>query len=67
MDKIDALNSDIVTRINASGRAYLTQTKLSRRTVMRIGLGNILTTEQHLRKAWELIQETVEGCALSRP
>ena len=25
---------------------------------MRIGLGNILTTEDHLRRAWELIQET---------
>jgi hypothetical protein len=25
---------------------------------MRIGLGNVLTTEEHLRKGWELIQET---------
>src|SRR5947208_12396507 len=47
-DKIDMLNSEIVERINASGRAYLTQTKLRGRTVMRIGLGNVLTTEQHL-------------------
>jgi aromatic-L-amino-acid decarboxylase len=56
--KIDKLNSEIVERINASGRAYLTQTKLGGRTVMRIGLGNILTTEQHLCKAWEIIQKT---------
>src|SRR4051812_17219654 len=52
------VNSEIVERINASGRAYLTQTKLRGRTVMRIGLGNVLTTEQHLRNAWELIQNT---------
>jgi aromatic-L-amino-acid decarboxylase len=57
-DDIDKLNSEIVERINASGRAYLTQTKLRRLTVMRIGLGNVLTTEEHLRKAWEIIQET---------
>jgi aromatic-L-amino-acid decarboxylase len=57
-NKLDKLNSEIVERINASGRAYLTQTKLCGRTVMRIGLGNILTTEDHLRRAWELIQET---------
>ena len=57
-DRIDRINSDIVERINASGRAYLTQTKLRGRTVMRIGLGNVLTTEEHLRKGWEIIQET---------
>src|SRR4051812_30500980 len=56
--ELDQFNSDIVERINASGRAYLTQTKLRGRTVMRIGLGNVLTTEQHLRKAWEIIHET---------
>ncbi|MFL6505336.1 MAG: pyridoxal phosphate-dependent decarboxylase family protein [Candidatus Udaeobacter sp.] len=54
----DQMNSDIVERINASGRAYLTQTKLRGRTVMRIGLGNVLTTEQHLRKGWQMIQQT---------
>jgi len=55
--KFDRLNSDIVEQINASGRAYLTQTRLHGRTVMRIGLGNVLTTEEHLRKGWEIIQE----------
>jgi aromatic-L-amino-acid decarboxylase len=58
--KIDISNSEIVGRINASGRAYLTQTKLRAQTVMRIGLGNVLTTEQHLRNLWELIQKTAE-------
>ena len=57
---LDALNSEIVERINASGRAYLTQTKLHGRTVMRIGLGNVLTTEKHLGEAWEMIQETAK-------
>jgi len=61
--RIDTLNSEIVERINASGRAYLTQTKLRGRTVMRIGLGNVLTTEQHLRNVWELIQSTAEAVA----
>jgi len=63
--KSDKINSKIVERINASGRAYLTQTKLHGRTVMRIGLGNVLTTEQHLRNVWAMIQS--EGHALSRP
>jgi aromatic-L-amino-acid decarboxylase len=59
--KLDKLNSEIVERINASGRAYLTQTKLRGRTAMRIGLGNVLTTEEHLRKAWEIIRETADA------
>ena len=57
----DQINSDIVEQINASGRAYLTQTKLRGRTVMRIGLGNVLTTEEHLRKGWEIIQKAANN------
>jgi aromatic-L-amino-acid decarboxylase len=67
--KIDTINSEIVERINASGRAYLTQTKLRGRTVLRIGFGNVLTTEQHLRTVWELIQLTageIAGRAIGR-
>jgi aromatic-L-amino-acid decarboxylase len=60
-DNIDKLNSEIVEQINASGCAYLTQTKLRGQTVMRIGLGNVLTTEDHLRKAWEIIRETADA------
>jgi aromatic-L-amino-acid decarboxylase len=60
-DKIDMLNSEMVERINASGRAYLTQTKLNGRKCMRVGLGNVLTTEEHLRNVWALIQETADA------
>jgi aromatic-L-amino-acid decarboxylase len=60
-DKIDKANSEIVEKINASGRAYLTQTKLRGRTVMRIGLGNVLTSEEHLRRAWEMIWTAASG------
>ncbi len=59
VDPLDQLNSAIVEQINASGRAYLTQTKLRGHTVMRIGLGNVLTTEEHLRSAWELLLSAV--------
>jgi aromatic-L-amino-acid decarboxylase len=48
----------MVERNNATGTAYLTHTKLHGRTVMRIGFGNILTNEEHLRNVWKLIEET---------
>src|SRR5436190_11030193 len=52
----DRKNSETVASINASGKAYLTQTKLRGRIVMRLGLGNILTTEEHVRRVWEIIR-----------
>jgi aromatic-L-amino-acid decarboxylase len=52
----DKKNSETVASINASGKAYLTQTKLRGRIVMRLGLGNILTTEEHVRRVWEIIR-----------
>ena len=55
----DKKNSETVASINASGKAYLTQTKLRGRIVMRLGLGNILTTEEHVRRVWEIIQAAV--------
>jgi len=53
----DALNEAIVAAVNAGGRTYLTHTVLNGRVVMRIGLGNILTTEGHLAQAWQAIGE----------
>ena len=48
----DRLNEAIVEGVNASGRAYLTHTRLRGRTVMRVGFGNVLTTEEHLDTLW---------------
>ena len=55
----DRQNSEAVARINASGDAYLTQTKLRGRVVMRLGLGNILTTEKHVARVWEMIRAVI--------
>ncbi len=47
----------LVERLNATGQTYLTLTKLHGRAALRIGLGNILTTEEHLRQVWDLIRQ----------
>jgi aromatic-L-amino-acid decarboxylase len=57
----DRLNAEIVERVNASGRAYLTHTRLRGRTCMRVGIGNIATTEEHLRSVWELVRDQSLG------
>lgn len=52
----DARNEAIVEAVNAGGRTYLTRTLLDGRVAMRIGLGNVLTTEDHLAVAWQAIR-----------
>ncbi|MGH7626324.1 MAG: pyridoxal phosphate-dependent decarboxylase family protein [Gemmatimonadaceae bacterium] len=65
----DRLNEAIVAAVNASGSAYLTHTRLRGRVVMRIGIGNILTTVQHLERVWALVQSEASrmtaGCGSS--
>ena len=52
----DAFNERVVERVNASGDAYLTHTRLGGRTCMRVGIGNILTTEEHLAHVWACVR-----------
>jgi aromatic-L-amino-acid decarboxylase len=57
----DARNEAIVEAVNAGGRTYLTRTVLDGRVVLRIGLGNVLTTETHLAEAWQAIRTESKG------
>jgi aromatic-L-amino-acid/L-tryptophan decarboxylase len=52
----DARNEAIVEAVNASGDAYVTHTRLHGRVAIRIGIGNILTTERHIAHVWRCIQ-----------
>jgi aromatic-L-amino-acid/L-tryptophan decarboxylase len=62
-DATNSLNEAIVEAVNETGRAYVTHTRLRERVVIRVGLGNILTTEVHLRSAWEMISGVARALA----
>jgi aromatic-L-amino-acid decarboxylase len=51
----DEDNTALLGRINASGRAFLSHTELNGRVTLRFTIGNLRTTEDHVRRAWELI------------
>jgi aromatic-L-amino-acid decarboxylase len=53
----DAVNEDLLSRLNASGKLYLTHTKLGGRYTLRLCVGQARTEERHVRAAWELIQQ----------
>ena len=54
---LDALNEAIMHGVNASGRALLSHTRLNDKLTLRLSIGNIRTTEQHVRQVWELLNE----------
>jgi aromatic-L-amino-acid decarboxylase len=43
-------------KVNATGEAFLSHTKLNCRYILRLAIGNLGTTEKHIARVWELIQ-----------
>lgn len=62
-EELDALNEAIMHRVNASGRALLSHTRLDDKLTLRLSVGNIRTTEQHVRQVWKLLNEELQGRA----
>jgi aromatic-L-amino-acid decarboxylase len=58
---LDALNEAIMHRANASGRALLSHTRLNDKLTLRLSIGNIRTTERHVRQVWELLNEQLRS------
>ena len=54
---LDALNQRLLARLNATGRIFLTGTRLRGRYVLRLALGHLTTTERDVAAAWQLIRE----------
>ena len=55
--RLDVLNEAIMHGVNAGGRALLSHTKLNDKITLRLSIGNIRTTEQHVRQVWQLLNE----------
>ena len=52
----DADNERVLERVNESGEAFLSSTKLNGRTVLRLAVGNLRTTEDDVGRAWEALR-----------
>jgi aromatic-L-amino-acid decarboxylase len=52
----DEENEAILERANRSGEIFLSHTKLNGRYVMRLAIGNARTTEDDVRRAWEVLR-----------
>jgi aromatic-L-amino-acid/L-tryptophan decarboxylase len=56
----DERHQQILDRVNSSGEIFLSHTKLDGRYVFRIAIGNLHTTEEHVARAWALLNEAAE-------
>jgi aromatic-L-amino-acid decarboxylase len=53
----DEENAALLAAVNSSGEAYLSNTTLDSRYVLRLAVGNYRTSEPDVRRAWEVLQE----------
>ena len=55
-DGSDEENEALLERVNASGEAFLSHTRLNGRYVLRLAVGNARTTEADVRLAWDVLR-----------
>jgi aromatic-L-amino-acid decarboxylase len=58
-DALDQHTLDWVTRINASGQAYLTPAMLDQRWMVRVSIGAEHTEREHVERLWALMRDEV--------
>jgi aromatic-L-amino-acid decarboxylase len=58
--ELNALNERLLDAVNATGEVFLSHTRLQGMFVLRLAVGHLRTTEEHVRRAWTLVRETLE-------
>ncbi len=57
VENLDALNEKIMNSINATGKAYISHTKLNDKFTLRVSVGSLRIEERHIEKLWNLLKE----------
>ncbi|ELR70573.1 Aromatic-L-amino-acid decarboxylase [Fulvivirga imtechensis AK7] len=60
LEEINQRNKNLMDKLNASGKIYLTHTKIGDKLVLRMVTGQTYLTEADVRRSWEVIKEAVE-------
>jgi aromatic-L-amino-acid decarboxylase len=58
--ELEGINAAILNRVNAAGQVYLSHTKLKGKYCLRIAIGNLQTTREHVRRAFDLVTAGLE-------
>jgi aromatic-L-amino-acid decarboxylase len=66
-EELEAINQKVLDTVNRSGEVFLSHTRLDGRFTLRLAVGHIRTTEHHIGRAWELLQQAVHEATGRRP
>ncbi|MBI4887204.1 MAG: amino acid decarboxylase [Acidobacteria bacterium] len=56
-EELDALNARLLDAVNATGEVFLSHTRLNGRFALRLAVGHLRTTDEHVARAWELLKQ----------
>ena len=56
-NRLDEHNARVLERVNATREVYLSHTRVRGKYALRIAIGNIHTSEVHVRRAFDLVKE----------
>ncbi|WP_255620722.1 hypothetical protein [Pseudonocardia sp. DSM 110487] len=63
----DAATREVLTRVNASGAAFLTHTVTGGRYVIRVAIGAVTTRPEDVDQLWDRLRAEVASVLRSRP
>jgi aromatic-L-amino-acid decarboxylase len=58
--RVDEYNREIMDRVNASQRVFISGTVLNQRQVIRLAIGNMGTTWADIQEVWQLLQRAAD-------
>lgn len=59
---LNRVNEELLNKLNATGKLYLTHTKLNGQYSIRFSIAGTHTKMEHVQNAWNLIQQTASTC-----
>ncbi len=60
-NKLNELNEKLLNAVNATGKVFITHTKLNGKFTIRLCVSGLRTEEKHVALAWNVIQETFQN------
>lgn len=64
-EEIEESNRALMKMVNADGSIFISHTELDGRYVLRVAIGNLKTTREHIAAAWRLITQRADELAMT--